>query len=171
MKVNSTKKNDISFNGFYNGKTLKGILKFAENNGALFAATTTLVLSATARPAAIFAAPKTDRENKKLACAKSIVSTILEFGITFAISLPIVRAVGRINKNPQKYLKNTTINNLKENSDNLNQSKAYTLANQMFKLGVGLIVAVPKAILNVIGIPCLLNNNNEYNENDNIISF
>lgn len=175
MKVNSIEKSDISFNGFYNSRALKKILEFAEDNGALFASTTSLVLSATARPAAIFAAPKTDKENKKIACAKSLVSTLLDFGITFAISLPIVRSIGKINKNPERFLKPETIKNLKENADSLNDSKAYTLANQMFKLSVGLIVALPKAILNVLGIPYILNgvfpnqDNNSEKQNGQII--
>ena len=175
MKVNSIEKKDISFNGFYNSKALKNILKFAENNGALFASVTSLALSATARPAAIFAAPKTDNENKKIACAKSIVSTLLDFGITFAISLPIVRAVGKINKNPEKFLKSETIKNLKEDAESLNKSKAYLLANQMFKLGAGIIVALPKAVLNVLGIPFILEafpqNNNQVTDDKNNITF
>lgn len=159
MKVNSIDKNSISFNGFYNSKGLKKLLSFAENNGALFTTATALTLSAVARPASIMAAPKTDRENKKIACAKAITSTILDFGITFAISLPVVKAVGNINKNPQKYLKKETIKNLANSADGANElknSKAYTLANQMFKLGIGIAIAAPKAILNLIGMPYIL---------------
>lgn len=155
MKVNSLEQNNISFNGFYDSKFLKKTLKFAEKNGALFASTTALILSATARPAAILSAPKTDKENKKLACAKAITSTLLEFGITYAISYPIVKSVGKINKNPQKYLKQSTIDNLKEGAESLTESKAYTLANQMFKLGVGVAIAAPKAILNILGLPLI----------------
>ena len=156
MKVNCINKNSISFNGFYNSKGLKKILSFAENNGALFTASTALILSATARPLSIMATPKTDKENKKIACAKAITSTILDFVITFAISLPIVKAVGNINKNPQKYLKKETIENL-NGVNGLDDSKAYTLANQMFKLGVGIAIAAPKAILNLLGMPYILN--------------
>ena len=152
MKVNYIDKRDISFNGFYNSNGLKKFLKFAENNGALLAAATSLTLSAI-RPAAILATPKTDKENKKIACAKAITSTLLEFFMTLALSLPLVRAIGKINKNPQKYLKQKTIENLKENKENISESKAYTFANQLFKLGIGIAIAAPKAILNVFGIP------------------
>ena len=153
MKTNSIDKKTISFNGFYNSSALKKGLSFAESNGALFASSTALVLSATLRPPAILATPKTDTENKKIACAKAVTSTILDFGITFLISLPVVKAVNRINKNPEKYLKKETINNLKEGAEILTDSKAYTLANQLFKLGIGVAIAVPKAILNVMGMP------------------
>lgn len=156
MKVNSVNKNSISFNGFYNSKTLKNFLSFAENNGALFASSTALVLSATARPLSIMSTPKTDKENKKIACAKAITSTALDFFITLAISAPIVKAVGNINKNPQKYLKNETIENLKNGAENLNDSSAYSLATQIFKLGIGVAIAAPKAILNLIGMPYAL---------------
>ena len=157
MKVNSIDKRDISFGGFYNSNALKKALAFAEKNGALFASTTSLALSATVRPISILSTPKTDKENKKFACAKAIMSTLLDFVITLAISYPIVKAVGAINKNPQKYLNKSTINNLRENADNLLDSKAYTLANQMFKLGVGICIAAPKALLNILGIPYIMN--------------
>lgn len=175
MKVNSIDKNSISFNGFYNSKGLKKILSLAENNGALFTSVTALALSATARPISIMATPKTDKENKKLACAKAITSTILDFLITLAISAPIVKAVGNINKNPQKYLKKETIENLKNGANELKDSKAYTLANQMFKLGIGIAIAAPKAILNLLGMPYILDsffkNNNISERNTKEVSF
>lgn len=167
MKVNSIEKISISFNGFYDNGALKKGLSFAEKNGALFASTTALVLSAILRPPAILATPKTDKENKKIACAKAVTSTIIDFGITFLISLPLVKAVGKINKNPEKYLKKDTINNLKDDAETLTDSKAYTLANQLFKLGIGIAIAAPKAILNVMGMPYisskLFKEQSEYN--------
>ena len=168
MKVNSIDKNSISFNGFYNSKGLKKVLSFAENNGALFTSATALVLSATARPLSIMSTPKTDKENKKLACAKAITSTILDFLITLAISVPIAKSVGKINKNPQKYLKKETIDNLKNGANELQNSKAYTLANQMFKLGIGIAIAAPKAILNLLGMPYILDF--FFKNNDKMIS-
>lgn len=157
MKVNCIDKNSVSFNGFYNSKSLKSFLSFAENNGALFASAIALVLSATARPVSIMLTPKTDTENKKIACAKAVTSTILDFVITLAVSAPIVKAIGNINKNPEKYLKKETIENLKNGADNLGGSKVYTLANQMFKLGIGLAIAAPKALLNLAGMPYTAN--------------
>ena len=157
MKVNCADNRDISFGGFYNSNALKKVLTFAEHNGALFASATALTLSATVRPAAILATPKTDKENKRIACAKAITSTLLDFGITLAISAPIVKAVGKINKNPDKFLKKETVKNLQENAETLKESKAYTLANQIFKLGIGLAIAAPKAILNVLGLPYIQN--------------
>lgn len=157
MKVNSNSKNrDISFNSLWNSNGLKKTLEFAERNGALFTATTTLGFSAIVRPIAIWAAPKTDLENKKVACAKSISSSVGEFALTLALSVPFVKAIEKIDKNPKKYLKAETIKNLQDNANNLKESKAYTLATQMFKLGLGLAVAAPKAILTTFGMPYIL---------------
>lgn len=153
MKVNSFNKNSISFNGFYNSKALKGVLKFAEGNGALFVSTTSLVLSSTLRPAVIMATPKTDKDNKKITCVKALSSTLLEFLITLAISMPIVKSVKRINKNPQRYLKEKTIENLKDGHKALNESGAYNLATQLFKLGICMAIAAPKAVINVMIMP------------------
>ena len=157
MKVNSINNRDISFNGFYNSSALKKTLAFAENNGALFMSATSLALSGFVRPASILSAPKTDRENKRLACSKSIVSTFLDFIITFAISVPIVNAIGAISKNPQKYLNSETVKYIKQNCKNIEDSRVYTFLNQLFKLGIGLAIAAPKAILNAAGTPYVMN--------------
>lgn len=154
MKVNSQR--DISFKGFYNNKALKKGLEFAADNGALFAATTTLGFSAIVRPAAIWLAPHTDKENKKLACAKSISSSGAGFLLTLALSLPLSKAIKKMDKNPKKYLKPETIKNLKDGCDKLEESKSYAIATQMFKLGVGLVVAAPKAILTCAGMPFIM---------------
>ena len=92
MKVNYNNSRDISFKSFWGSKFAKKGLEFASNNGALFAATTTLALSTGVRTASILATPKTKKDNKKIACAKSITSGILEFMLTLAISLPIASA-------------------------------------------------------------------------------
>ena len=154
MKVNSQR--DISFKGFYNSKPLKKGLEFAADNGALFAATTTLGLSALVRQLSIWLAPNTDKENKKLACAKSISSSGAGFLLTLALSMPLMKAMKKIDKNPRKYLKPDTIKNFRESTQKLEESKSYALATQMFKLGVGLVVAAPKAILTCAGMPFIM---------------
>ena len=156
MKVNSNKTGDISFNGFMNSKVLKRSLEFAADNGALFAATTTLILSACARPAAILAAPKTDKENKKVACAKSISSSISGYLLMLALSTPVSRALKKIDNKPTTYLKKESIEKFKDGYKKLSESKAYILATQIFKLGLGLIVACPKAILTTMGMPYIM---------------
>ena len=137
MKVNS---------GFYNNKVLKKGLEFAAKNGALFAASTTFALSATLRPAVILLTPDTDKQNKKIACAKSISSSGVGFLMTLGLSLPLTFAMKKIDKNPQKYFK----------SVNAYDKKSYTFATQMFKLGLGAAIAIPKAILTAAGLPYVM---------------
>ena len=154
MKVNSDR--DISFKSIYTNRALKRGLEFAADKGAMFAATTTLVLSATARPAAIWLAPHTDKENKKVACAKSISSSGAGYLLTLGITTPFAKALRKIDTNPENYLKSETIKFLKNGNDKLYQSKSYTLATQLFKLGLGLIVAMPKAVLTCAGMPYIM---------------
>lgn len=156
MKVNYQNNRDISFNGFYNNKALKKGLEFAADNGTLFAATTTLALSGI-RPLAILVTPNTNKKNKQVACAKSITSSLNGYLIALASSYPLSRAIKRIDKNPEKYLNKDTINSLKGASEFLTKSKAYSMATQLFKLGLGFIIAAPKSILTAIGTPYILN--------------
>ena len=156
MKVNSNISRDISFNGFWNSKLAKKGLEFASNNGALFAATTTFALSTGVRTVSILSTPKTEKENKKIACAKSITSGILELLLTLAISMPVAAAFKKIDSNPAKYLKQSSINTIKDGCDNLKNSKVYSLATQLFKLGLGFAVVLPKAILTATGIPIVM---------------
>ena len=153
MKVNSNNR-EISFGGFCNNKMVKRGLEFAADNGALFAATTTLTLSLTARPAAILATPKTDKENKKLAFAKSLASTFTGYLLMFALSKPLARKMKIIDKSLTK----ESVENLKDGKESLEKSKAYSLATQMFKLGLGLVAAIPKAILTAAAVPVVMDN-------------
>ena len=143
----------VNFNGIYTNKLLLKSLKLAAKNGTLFSATASLFLSTAARPIAIMSTPKTDRENKKIACAKSLSSSIVGYLIMLASSLPVSKAIEKIDKNPLKYLKKETIKNLQGSSKFLNQSKIYSFASQIFKLGVGLIIAAPKSALTCVMIP------------------
>ena len=154
MKVNND--NKISFKGLYNNKYLKRGLELAADNGALFAATTTLLLSTTARPLAILATPKTDKKNKKIACAKSLTSSLNGYLITLLFSKPLSGAIAKIDKNPEKYLQTETIKNFKNAKDAITDSAAYQMATQIFKLGLGAIIAAPKAILTAFGTPYIL---------------
>lgn len=160
MKVNTntiTNKNNITFSGLYNNKYLLKSLRLASKNGALFSATTALVLSTVARPIAIMSTPRTDKENKKHACAKSIASTLVGYGIMLIASNPIASAVQKIDNHPQKYITKQTILNLKNGATTLTKSKSYMLATQIFKLGIGLAIALPKSALTCALITPILN--------------
>ena len=171
MKVNTYNKNSASFNGFYNSKILKKGLEFAADNGALFSATTSLVLSTAIRPISILSTPKTDKENKNVACAKSLASSLIGYGIMFAVSKPVSGAFKKINSNPANYLTKDAINNLKNGAQKLSTSKAYIMATQLFKLGIGAVIAAPKAILTALAIPLFLHKSNKEQNKTKDISF
>lgn len=152
MKVNSIAQK------IYKSQTIKKGLEFAADNSALFIAGTSLALSAVVRPLSILAAPQADKENKKLACAKSVSSAAVGYLLMLGVSSPIARGVKRIDKNPEKYLKQKTRNLLKENGQKLQDSKAYQLATQTFKLGLGFLIACPKAIMTSALIPPIMKN-------------
>lgn len=148
----------ISSSGYniYKNKTLKKGLEFAADNGALFAAGTSLCLSTIVRPLSILSAPKTDKENRKIACAKSVASSVVGFFVMLGATLPISKSIKKINKKPEKYLKSSTIKNLKDSSKPLSSSKAYQFTTQLFKLGISALTAVPKAMITCALIPPIM---------------
>lgn len=152
MKVNS----NITFQGLYTNKTFKKGLEFAAENGALFSAATIFGCSVGVRPLSIWMTPYVDKENKKVLCAKSIASSFAGYLMMLGISKPVANSIKKIDKNPEKYLSSKTVQNLKEESKTLQYSKAYTFATQMFKLGLGVVTAVPKALLTVAGLPVVM---------------
>lgn len=156
MKVNSISTKNLSSKGFYNSKLLKRGLEFSANNGSLFAAGASLVLSSVVRPAIILATPKTDKENKQIACAKSISSSAVGYLMMLGASLPVSRAIKKIDKSPEKYLKEKTISTLKGDNKTLGKSKTYMFATQLFKLGLGFVIAAPKSVLTCALIPPIL---------------
>lgn len=140
----------------YNSKILKKGLEFAAKNGTLFTATASLALSTVARPVAILAAPKTDKENKKYASAKSLASSAVGYVLMLAASLPVAKAIEKIDEKPSQYLKDTTIKTLQAGEKTIIKSKRYAFATQLFKLGLGFVIAVPKSIMTCALIPPIM---------------
>ena len=140
----------------YNSKILKKGLEFAANRKALFVASTSFVLSTVARPIAIMSTPKTDEKNKKYACAKSLASSAIGYLIMLGASLPVSNAIKKINKNPKKYLKTSTIKTLQAGEKTLLKSRQYKFATQLFDLGLGFVIAMPKSIMTCALIPPIM---------------
>ncbi len=136
--------------------TLKKGLELAANNGGKFMAGTQLLFATAVRPLSIATTPKTDRENKKLACAKSFASSFVNYLLVLAVSNPIARNVKKLDKTPEKYLKPQTINLMKEGAKPLVESKSYQFATQMFKLGSNAVTAMPRAIVTCAMIPPIM---------------
>lgn len=141
----------------FSGKAVKRTVKFASDNPALFASATTFGLSAVVRPISIMAAPKTDRNDKKYAISKSLTSSAVGLGLTYAVSKPIEKAIKNIDKSPEMFLKSDTIKNLKGNSFNLAKSQKYLFATQFFKTSVGFLTALPKSALTCAILPFVAN--------------
>ena len=112
MKIDNNR--DISFKSIYTNKAVKKGLELASSNGALFGASATVAFSAI-RPLSIMCTPKTDKDNKKIAAAKSITSSLINFLLMLGVSIPLAKSISKIDKNPQTYLKQETISKLKEN--------------------------------------------------------
>ncbi len=126
---------------------LKGLEKVSEH-GMTVGATTSLFMSVAVRPLSISATPDVEKENKQYAIANSICSGIIKFGMVEALALPIENAVKKIDRNPNKYLKNAP--------EGFVKSRGYELGTQMMKLGTGLVTAIPKSMLTIALIPVLM---------------
>jgi len=150
MKIGSITTKISKSNSFKKG------LELVANNGAGFIAGTQLAFATVVRPMSIISTPKTDRENKKLACAKSFASSLTNYLMVLAVSLPIAKNIKKIDNNPGKYLKPFTISKMKEGAKPLVQSKTYQFATQMFKLGSNALTAVPRAVVTCAMIPPIL---------------
>lgn len=171
MKVNSVEtKRDISFKSIYTNRAVKKGLELASSNGALFGATATVAFSAL-RPLSIMCTPKTDKENKKIAAAKSISSSLINFILMLCISVPLARSIQKIDENPKRYLKKETIKSLKEKNKELTNSNGYIFATQIFKLGIASLVAIPKAIMTASGIPYIVDKISDKKNNNNELCF
>ena len=156
IKTITNQNSPVVFKGLYNNKLLLKGLKLAADNGTLFNASASFVLSSVARPFAIMSTPKTDKENKKLACAKALSSTAVGYLIMLLASLPVAKAVRKIDNNPSEFLKKSTIKNLQGNAKSLTTSKIYSFATQLFKLGIGFVIAAPKSALTCALIPAVM---------------
>ncbi len=169
MKVNNNR--DISFKSVYTNRAVKKGLELASSNGALFGASATVAFSAL-RPLSIMCTPKTDKENRKIAAAKSVTSSLINFLLMLGVSVPLAASIKKIDNNPEKYLKKETIHKLKEKGKELTDSKGYIFGTQLFKLGIASVVAIPKAIMTANGMPYIVNAfSPRKKNNDKNISF
>lgn len=130
----------------YTNRIFKKGLEFASNKSAIFVGSVSLALSTIARPIAILSTPNTNKENKKYACIKSFASTTVGYGLMLGASLPVSNALKEIDKNKTKYLKPQTLKRL-------STPKKYAFATQLFNLGLGFLIAIPKSILTCALIP------------------
>lgn len=155
MKVSSYT-NSPDFRGGLNNKFLLSGLEKISEHGASFATGVSLVSALALRPFAISITPNVDKKNKQYASSNSIASGIMKFAVAQAIILPIENAIKKIDKNPDKFLKKETINNLKQGSKTLLESRDYKFLTQSIKQSGNFLSAIPKSMLTVAFIPFLM---------------
>ena len=149
---------------FYKNKLLHKGLEFAANKSGTFMAGAALAFS-TLRPLSILATPKTDRENKKLACAKSIASAGINYTIMYGLTNVLAKGIKGIEEHPNTYLKPNTIKKLEEAGKPLSASKKYQFIAQLYKLGLAVAMAIPKSALTCALIPPIMNSFLNKNKN------
>lgn len=138
-----------------NKKLLKGLEKLSEH-GTSFSATTSLLMTIGVRPLMISMTPNVEKENKQYAMSNSICSGLIKFAMLESITLPLELAVKRIDDTPDKFLNKNTIKNLQSDTKALTNSRSYRMITQFYKLGTGLLTAIPKSVLTVALIPVIM---------------
>lgn len=159
MKISALKATEKSpnFTGFYNNKTvLKGFEKIADHPGT-FVAAASFFMAAAVRPLAVSLTPGVDKKNKQYSCANSLTSAVAKFALTEAVALPVEKAIKKIDKNPEKFMKPETIKQLKNGADDIVSSRQYKILTGISKLAPGFVTAIPKAMLTVSLIPVVMN--------------
>lgn len=151
MKINKQNKQNMSFKGsFYSSKSLLKSLKFAAEKGAIVAAGTTLACSTIIRPAAILLTPDSSKEDKQYACTKSIASGVLSAILTASIFTPVSKVIDNISKKPNDYLNSSTIKNLQQSANTLDEAPAYNFIKQIAKMSPELFAVLPKALITAV---------------------
>ncbi len=156
LRKRMNKSASLNFGGFFNSKVLHKTLEYASDNGAVLGAAVAAFTSVILRPATILALPNVEKENKQYACTKSIASSLLGYGILYAVTKPLSSGLKKISKEPAKYLTENTMRRLTDTGKSLTSSKKYMLATKTFSMGSDFAFAIPKAILTVALIPPIM---------------
>ena len=147
MKIGE--KNSIGFKGVLNNKALLKTLEFASEKAPLVSAGTTLALASVVRPIAIMKSGAKSRKDKTHASARSIASGALGFILTNTFFNSINKGIKNVEKEPEKFLSESTIKNLKNGAENILDSSKYKTIKQTTKLSSEFLAVIPKAILTV----------------------
>lgn len=142
-----------SFKGVLNNRYLLSGLKKISEHGTSFVAVTSFVMSSGIRTFSILNTPGVEKENKHYAAANSIGSGLVKFGIVEAVALPLENIIKKIDKNPEKYLKETAVKSYMNGAKQFCESRSYRFVTQIIKQSAGLVTAIPKSLLTVLLIP------------------
>ena len=144
-----------SFKGVLSNRYLLSGLKKISEHGTSFVAVTSFVMSSGIRTFSILNTPGVEKENKHYAAANSIGSGLVKFGIVEAVALPLENIIKKIDKNPEKYLKETAVKSYMNGAKQFCESRSYRFVTQIIKQSAGLVTAIPKSLLTVLLIPLI----------------
>ena len=158
MKINTVNYNNqnTAFKSIWTNKAVLKGFETISDHSASFIAATSLAMASFVRPISIAHTPNVKKENKEHAIANSIASGLIKFAMVEAIALPIENSIKKIDKNPQKYLTQKTIDTFQSGAKSLSESGNYKFATQFIKQSSGFITAIPKSILTVALIPPII---------------
>ena len=135
---------------WYKSETIQKILKLADDNRPVFNAMYAIALTCFLRPATIMALPgeKKNKDDKKYAAAHSIASGLIGFCVATVLG-SVPRAVKKITKNPENFIKN-------KSSYLLKSKKSLFTATTMSQMLTETLYSPPKAMLTIALIPIIL---------------
>lgn len=135
----------------YKKQWFHNFLQMADDSQAVFGALFALILTGVFRPATIMALPgnKKNADDKKYAAAHSIASGVIAYGISLIISQPLSKAMEKIEKNPDRFLKD-------EKLAYLRKSRAFNAARQHVNILHEAVLAPPRAAITIALIPIIL---------------
>ncbi|MDD3012449.1 MAG: hypothetical protein PHC34_01955 [Candidatus Gastranaerophilales bacterium] len=136
--------------GFLKNKNLHNYLKLAENNASMFEEIITFILGVFLRPAAILAVPGAKKEDKKYPAVKSIASSLISFGLTALVYIPLARHIRKLGTTAVKNVSKSGSFPYKEGT------KQFDSFNYLVNYGSIFIVAPLQTVLLFKAIPPLM---------------
>lgn len=169
MKINSITNNSPNFTGGIPTKAALNGLEFISEHAASFSAGVSFVSAMALRPMAISMTPNAKKENKEYLNANSFASGLIKLGVAEVVAIPVEKAVKKIDENPKKFLKSSTIDTLTDGAGDLAKSADYKFATQMLKTGANFISAIPKSALTIALIPIIMDKVYKNSKNKKVV--
>lgn len=134
---------------FYKSEAVRKFFINADDSHAVFGAMFALLLTCVMRPASIMVMPAKNKDDNKYAAAHSIASGLISYGLSLVISAPIANAMKKLQKEPDKFLKDKELEYLKH-------TRQLETAKKFMNFGHEMIIAAPRAMITIALIPPIL---------------
>ncbi len=123
----------------------KWFINMAGEKQILFDAVFNLGITCGIRPLAIMCMPADDKKKNRMAAAHSIASGVIALGLAILVTTPLRGALGKLAKNPSKYMNKETVEYFFGNK---------RMVETVYTKGlVETLVMIPRAILTIALIP------------------